>query len=257
MKSIYAYETIEAIQKVKPLTENLLSASTAYKAYLAERFQLFEPAEAVVWTTAESAMTILSQNVVPAYNNGTRIVISPDVREWQSFFLEGFAPYSDMPVEVLNYYKNLSESHVKQVFFHELTHDCDIFGADYDSERDDLWFEEGMCEYISRYYLLSNDEFLNIKQIEELQVAYFETKLGHFNLESFDQTTYEKGQRAYLMSFYAKAFIEICHLVEAYGSLSGVLERYQKWWGAKTNQTLYDWLHSSLNKKLEESSKIC
>ncbi|MEY8463060.1 hypothetical protein [Streptococcus merionis] len=242
MKSIFAYESSQELETIKPLVEELLAQSEAYKAYLVQNFQLIDPAQAVIWTRAEQAMTIFAQQPIPAYNNGIRIIMTPDIVEWRTFFEEMLSLYPDAPDAVRNYYQNLPEHHIQQVFFHELTHDCDIFESDYESSRDDLWFEEGMCEYLSRRYLLSDEVFEQIRQIETQQVAYFEQYFGKFHVENFNQETYASQNLAYLMTFYANAFLVICQLVEQYESLEKVFERYHAWWQEEAELSLYDWL---------------
>ncbi|MBF0779344.1 hypothetical protein [Streptococcus cuniculi] len=177
---------------------------------------------------------------MPAYNNGTRIVMCPDKREWEDLLSRAFAPYA-LPQHLVAHYQSLPDYQLTQIFLHEITHDSDLFGSEYGDVRDDLWFEEGMCEYLSYQYLLDEEEFTALRVLLQEQVDFFSEIFGTFHVEHFCEETYQKCNLAYLYTFYVHAFLTVCQFVEQWGSVEEVFAIYQAWWQDTGKMPLFDW----------------
>lgn len=72
--------------------------------------------------------------------------------------------------EIEKFYGDLSENQLFTIVGHELTHHLDLF---IDDREDGIWFEEGMCDYLSGNFMLSETEITNI---ELALVAMFKDK---------------------------------------------------------------------------------
>ncbi|MGT2799212.1 hypothetical protein [Streptococcus marmotae] len=179
MRQIYAYETENDWLAIQPVTEVLIEKAQEYQDYLANHFALKEPALFVVWTKADFANLVFGNHDLPAYNNGTRIVMCPDKKEWKILFLKAFKAY-ELPLQLSRYYQSLPDYQMLQIFLHEITHDSDLFGSEYGDTREDLWFEEGMCEYLSYRYLLKEDELTELRALLQQQVDFFSPIFGRF-----------------------------------------------------------------------------
>ncbi|MEW4353906.1 hypothetical protein AB1I63_03260 [Streptococcus pneumoniae] len=240
MRQIYAYEADNDRLHIQPVTDELFKQGALYREYLAIHFALKEPADFVVWTKASFASHIFGNHDLPAYNNGTRIIMCPDKKEWEDLLSKAFAPY-EMPQSLVDYYRNLPDYQMTQIFLHEITHDSDLFGSEYGEARDDLWFEEGMCEYLSYRYILTDEELLEIRTLLQTQVDFFNPIFGGFHVEKFSEETYKDGNLAYLYTFYVHAFLTVCDLVDQFGSVEQVFEVYQDWWQNSETTSLFDW----------------
>lgn len=247
MRQIYAYEDETDRLAIQAVTDDLLKKAEAYKEYLAREFALKEPALFVVWTKASFANQVFGKHDLPAYNNGVRIVMSPDKKEWEALLSAAFAAYQ-MPFHLVNYYRNLPDYQILQIFLHEITHDSDLFESDYDGKRDDLWFEEGMCEYLSYRYLLDDEELSDLRTLLQTQVDFFSSIFSEFHVENFSEETYQKGNLAYLYTFYLHAFLTICDLVDQFGGVEQVFEVYHAWWQNSEMISLFDWFQEKENR---------
>lgn len=97
---------------------------------------------------------------------------------------------------------------------HELTHHLDLFPDEFDEERtDSIWFEEGMCEYLPRKYILSEAEMKEFTHIETELVQRFQDKYGENTLDDFGQGSYA-GSLTSIMYDYWRSFLAVKYIVE-------------------------------------------
>lgn len=246
MNYIYAYESVDETDKAIESCKNIIKAGEKYRQYLVDEYELVYPATSVVFTKAEYANTVFGQSPLPAYNNGSRIVLSPDVKEWSDLYRDMFMKYN-APEDLIEYFAAVGEKEFMQIYFHEITHDIELFVADYGSERDDFWFEEGMCEYLSFRFIYDDEEFATIIEMMSKMVEFYEGVFGRFDVEFFDDDIYVEGNVAYLLTFYSKAFLQIDQYVKQCGGPKKLFEIYADWWNNDSKLTLNDWIKEKLN----------
>lgn len=120
MKHIYAFETEDDFNRLKPSIEKFINQFNTYQQLLTQKFQLIDPPKAVVWTTGELTTQIFSNNPITAYTNKNNIYISADINYWKDLFLKQLVRNSIPSVET--FYKNLSNNQIFTIIAHELTH---------------------------------------------------------------------------------------------------------------------------------------
>jgi hypothetical protein len=87
--------------------------------------------------------------------------MTPDLSAWKSLFMEQLEE-RDYP-EIKAFYETISNNQVLAIAGYEMTHYSDLFLDEFDDDRNDgIWFEEGMCDYLSRKHLLGKQEFEEI-----------------------------------------------------------------------------------------------
>lgn len=232
MKHIIALELhdIAAQLDIKELQQRLQQ----YEAMLQRDFQLVDRPKAVVWTSAELATTVFSSVPVPAYTNRDLIYMTPRVDEWRAFYIAMLEAehvlYDDALIEVKAHYEQLTIDDVFCVLAHELTHHIDLFPDEFDEERhDSIWFEEGMCEYLSQRLTLTDAQYNEHRRIEALLIDYFMPIYGK-PLDHFGMHTYEQTSLAAIMLNYWRSAVAIHHIVEQHdGDIFTVFARYNEW----------------------------
>lgn len=229
MKYIYAFEDIEEYRKHLYIIQRFSERLNKYQLLLEEEYVLIDKPKGVVWTSAEVATSIFSELPIPAFTNKDTIYITPDVEAWRKLFIQQLDG-KDLP-HIERFYEQLSENHVLTILGHELTHHSDLFLDDFGDEREDgIWFEEGMCEYLSRKFLLTADEFETIAAIEKELVNVFTEAYGDRSLDEFGSNSYTASLSS-IMFDYWRSFLSIKYLVEDRyeNNIQIVFEEYHKW----------------------------
>ncbi|MFC4620484.1 hypothetical protein ACFO4N_17450 [Camelliibacillus cellulosilyticus] len=212
MKQIYAFENKDDYEKYQDIIKRFTEKLNEYQLVLENEFALLDPPRAIVWTTKELATTIFSDVPIPAFTNKDIIYISPDLSSWKKLFIEQLEGHSNPKIE--EFYENMSENHLFTIVGHELTHHSDLFMDEFDDEREDsIWFEEGMCDYLSRKIILDNKEFNEITNVELELVDIFKSKYGSHSLDKFGSSTYQ-GSLTSIMFDYWRSYLAIKFLVE-------------------------------------------
>ncbi len=229
MKHILAFEKKSEVEKYERMVKRFKKQLSEYQKLLEEEYVLVDQPKAVVWTSATSATTVFSELPIPAFTNKDLIYITPDLEEWQKLFfrqLEGRA----LP-EIRKFYEELSNNFILAILGHELTHHSDLFLDEFGDERQDgIWFEEGMCEYLSRKHLLTEKEFLEIALVEQQLVDEFQESYGHRPIDDFGSSSYEKDLSSIFFDYW-RSFLSIKYLVEErYGNdVQSVFRDYHSW----------------------------
>ena len=229
MKHIYAFEKEEEFKKYQGLIEVFDKKIQDYQSELENHFELRDIPKAVIWTTEELATTIFSNLPIPAFTNKDLIYLSPDLSNWRELFLKQLEGKRSPKVE--NFYRNMSDNYILTILGHELTHHSDLFIDDFNEERETgIWFEEGMCEYLSRKFLLSDSEYEDITNIELELVNIFKDKYGNHSLDDFGSGSYQ-GSLTSIMFDYWRSFIAVKFLVEerANNDPKQVFKDYHNW----------------------------
>ncbi|CEG23415.1 hypothetical protein BN1080_02391 [Planococcus massiliensis] len=229
MKTIYSFETAKAYEKYRDITESFNRRLLDYQKLLEKDFALTELPKAIVWTSAELATTVFSEVPIPAFTNKDIIYMSPDLAEWRQLFLKQLDG-KDLP-HIERFYADYSENQLFTIAAHELTHHSDLFVDEFEGERDDsIWFEEGMCQYLPRKFVLNPAEFDEITAIESELVKVFTEDYGGRSLDDFGSASY-LGSLSSIMFDYWRSFLAVKELIEGRfnNDIQAVFEQYRQW----------------------------
>ncbi|WP_102027775.1 hypothetical protein [Salirhabdus sp. Marseille-P4669] len=228
MKQIYAFETKEEYEKYQNLIERFNERIKEYQLILEKNFELKNLPKAIVWTSEELATTVFSNIPIPAFTNKDIIYFSPDLSKWRSLFIKQLDGIKNDKIE--KFYANMSENQLFTIVGHEITHHSELFVDEFDDEREDsIWFEEGMCDYLSRKFILSEREFNEIANVEIELVDLFKDKYGSHSLDDFGNASYQ-GSLTSIMFDYWRSFLTVKYLVEekAY-DIGHIFKEYHIW----------------------------
>lgn len=219
MKQIYAFESIPDYENYKDEIDLLNKKLKTYKELLINQFELIELPKTIVWTSSKNATTVFSQVPVPAYTNRETIYMSPSVSEWKAFYLSLFdgeeLENSDEIEYIKAYFQSLTIDDVFCILAHELTHHIELFPDEFGDERNNsIWFEEGMCEYLSQRMTLTEHRYTELRKIENLMIKLFKPKYGVFLLDDFGIGSYHQPSLASIMLNYWRSTAAVHYLIE-------------------------------------------
>lgn len=240
MKHLYTVINTADLDKYQNIVSRIQPKLAQYLDFLEAAYSVTSLPRSVVWTDAETATHLLSDIPIPAYTNEYRTVFCPDLDVWREIYLHQLDVY-DEP-EIRRYYETgLSENHVLQILGHEFVHHSNLFLDD--AYEKGIWFEEGMCEYISRKYFLTEPEFEEEAKINALLADLFREKYGNHSLEDFGTATYA-GDYASIFYEYWRSFLAVAEIVKRYdGDILAVFREYHRWYEERNGTTLTEWFH--------------
>ncbi len=208
--------------------------------FLQKEYTVTDLPRTVILTDCQTATQLISDIPIPAYTNDLRTVFCPEIEVWKSIYLQQLVD-TELPTIRRYYEKELSKNSVLQILGHEFVHHSELFWED--AYEKSSWFEEGMCEYLSRKYFLTESEFEREVWANSILLEHFETAHGPVSLESFGSTTYQQDI-AGIFCCYWKSFLAVQTLIERYnGDIRAVFREYHRWAGEEANQTLAQWFH--------------
>lgn len=229
MKQIYAFENKEDYERYQGIIDRFSKKLKAYQIVLEKKYALKDLPKGIVWTTEEIATTVFSDVPIPAFTSRDTIYISPDLSAWRTLFIKQLEGQNHPQIK--DFYENLSENQLFTILAHELTHHSDLFVDEFDDEREDsIWFEEGMCDYLSRKITLDEAEFREITNTEIELVEMFKSKYGDHDLDEFGSSTYE-GSLTSIMFDYWRSYLAVKFLVEvrANNDVQLIFNEYHNW----------------------------
>ncbi|MCP3031624.1 hypothetical protein LF817_09700 [Halobacillus sp. A1] len=224
MKQIYAFETKEEYGRYQEVIERFNKKLENYQRLLEDNYPLTTLPKGVVWTSEELATTLFSDFPIPAYTDGDVIYISPDLEAWRKLLIRQVDAY-DIP-EIKEFYENCSEDYLFTILAHELTHYSGAF-----SKEDNNWFEEGMCDYLSRKLVLEEREFKEITNIELVLVEVHKERYGGHSLEDFGRPSDQGTILINRMFDFWRSYLAVEFLVEVRASndVEMILNEYKNW----------------------------
>ncbi len=249
----YSVKDDKELNKYRRFVERNKTTLDRYIHYICNTYRVEELPKYIVLSNLDMATKVHSDISIPAYTNDIRVVVTPEITVWQSVYLKQLDVYEESGrlEEIRNHYlHNINEHHILQVIGHELAHHSELFFDDFgDDMSDGIWFEEGMVEYISRKFFLTDEEYDKEKEINILLIKLFEETFGMRSIESFGQATYNDSHAA-IFYHYWRSFITIDQLVHQYGSVSSVFETYHKWTKQNNKGSLFNWFTDSLKNNI-------
>ena len=244
MEHVFAVRDQETLARYQAFLRSVQPRLEDYIRFLQAEYQAEELPRCIVWSDPDIASRLVSDIPVPAYTNDFRIMFTPDLDTWQAVYLRQLdgLPGSAAGERVRNYYVNqLSLNNVLQILGHELAHHISLFPDDFDSyPTPSTWFEEGMAEYISRKWFLTDAEFQAEAQANRQLVELLEGRYGRHPLEDYGAHL-KGGDFAGLFFDYWRAFLAVSRAVDACGGVPEAFRALRQWSEAGTDQTLAEW----------------
>ena len=234
MKYVYSISDNCELERYQLFVEKHARVISEYVGFISEYYDVKELPEYIVFSNLDMATKVHKMIPVPAYTNEIRTVITPEISVWKKIYLRQLDHYKiDSRVQfVRNYYESmLSENHILQILGHELLHQSELFVEDFnneDSMEEGIWFEEGMVEYISRKYFLTEEEYAIGKKSNQLLSELFEEYFRTDSIECFGQSTFD-GSYGAIFYEYWRSFLAVDFLVHKRGSVEKVFQRYHQW----------------------------
>jgi len=243
MKHIYAVESSEELERYKSFVSANQNTIDQFIDHLHSEFRVSALPRTIVWTSSKTATSRINSIPIPAYTNDYRIVMCPDVQNWKQIYLKQLDGFPDVSVnDIRNYYENeLNQHHVLQILGHEFAHHSDYFIDELYDSGEGIWFEEGMAEYISRHFFLTESEFQQEKEINQRIILLYAHQHRCSALNGFGASTY---QNSYADIFYEywRSFLAVCQIIEAFqGNITAVFQSYAQWYQARNALTLAQW----------------
>ena len=185
IKNIYAVKTESELTELQRIVHEMWPELEQFLSFLKEKYRTVDLPRCIVWTDYETATNSISDLPLPAYTNDYRTVMVPDIDVWKKLYLRQLESYeeNEKTSKVRTYYEMLTNRNVLQIIGHEMAHHSDLFLDDAYEEA--MWFEEGMVEYISRKYFLSEAEFAAEEEADGLLVELYEKENGILSLNDF------------------------------------------------------------------------
>ncbi|MGP4075899.1 hypothetical protein [Halobacillus sp. K22] len=230
MKQIYAFESQEEYMKHQDTIEKFSEKLKTYQQVLEEKYALATLPKGIVWTSENLATTFFSEVPVPAYTEGDVIYISPDLSAWRRLLAEQVEGLNISEVE--DFFAHCSDDCLFTILAQELTHHANLFVEEFDGERKlNTWFEEGMCNYLSRKHLLDNSEFKELTNIEVELVEIFKDKYGQHSLDELESNFPQSSSLTHRMFDYWRSYLIVEFLVEvrANNDLDWIFSEYNNW----------------------------
>ena len=244
MEHVFAVKNQEELARYQAFLREIRPHLEDYIRFLQAEYQAEDLPRCIVWSDPDIASRLVSDIPVPAYTNDFRVMFTPDLEAWKALYLRQLEnlPESAAASQVRDYYVNqLSRNNVLQILGHELAHHSALFPDDSDSYSGPAaWFEEGMVEYISRKWFLTEEESGAEVQANQQLVELLTDRYGGHPLENFGAHLKE-GDFAGLFFDYWRAFLAVSQTVERCGGVLEAFRSCRRWSETDTSQTLAEW----------------
>lgn len=245
MKYIYSVTNTEELKVYNNFIKINSDKIEKFLDYISKNFLVYEYPKYLVLCNLEVATRVHSGLPISAYTNERRIIFTPEIEVWKKIYINQLDIYNstEQTKIIESYYDRMSDNNLLQIIGHELVHHSELFVDDFNDELESgIWFEEGMCEYISKKFFLSDQEYKLEKQINQSLVEMFEEKNTWKSLESFGYETFDNSYAAIFYN-YCRSFLAIEKLVNQYGGIEKVFEKYKEWDFSGRQKTLVEWFN--------------
>jgi hypothetical protein len=218
--------------KVREIEENgilLLEKLSSFSSSLS-RICSFRQPRGIIFHDMNSATELYSTIPLPAYTSRDLIHITPLIETWRELYLST----SEGVEAATTYYKELSLDDITVIAAHELTHHADFFHSDFEElDEENMWFEEGLCFYIPRKLILSNEKFEAIMDVESRLIDKYKEKYREYTLDRFGESAecIEDFEYSAVFYDYWRSTIVVDKLIKRYcqNSVQTLIEHYKKW----------------------------
>lgn len=228
MHYAYAITRPASWQAVFESGQRLNEPLTTYLAWL-QTLGPVAPPRGVVFHDFDSATTVSSTHVLPAWTDLSLIHLDPLVEDWKRIYLSTLT--QDMPAalqaSVRDYYASLDYLDVATILAHELTHHLQVFTS---VPEEAAWFEEGFCFYVPRKQLLAADRRVQLQHLEKTLIDVYAERLGGHPIWQFGRSDTGGGFTEALFDYW-RAISAVSRLIDHYaqGDSGRVLALFTQW----------------------------
>lgn len=228
MRYAYTVTQPESWQAVFESGQRLTEPLTGYLAWL-QTLGAVTPPRGIVFHDFDSATTIFSTHVLPAWTDLSLIHMDPLVEDWKRIYLSALT--EEMPASlqarVRAYYESLDRLDIATILAHELTHHLLAFSQ---TPEEATWFEEGFCFYVPRKQLLSADRLAQLQHLEKTLIDTHDEQLGSHPIWQFGLSNTGEGFTEALFDYW-RAIYAVSKLIDHYarGDSRRVLGLFNQW----------------------------
>ncbi|MCA0983127.1 hypothetical protein LCL89_03585 [Halobacillus yeomjeoni] len=246
MKYAISVTDTKKVNEIEDKGKQVLNALNEYIPKLEQLTKVEQP-RGMVFHDFSSATELYSEIPIPAYTSRDLIHLNPEPSVWKEIFFSTVVP--EKMGEVYDYYSETNVREVAMIAAHEWTHHAEFFHDDFEGDEENMWFEEGMCEYIPRTFMLDEQERVRLSRVEYELIQFYKSEFGEYPLVNFGQAGYRMGNNesftAAFYDYWRSAWV-VERLVEDYfdGSLTPLIQLYQSW---DQSQPLHDFFIEELH----------
>ncbi|PFA69216.1 hypothetical protein CN378_04905 [Bacillus sp. AFS015802] len=217
----------------------------------------FQSPRGIIFHDLASATQLYSTLPLPAYTSRDLIHITPLVETWKDIYIS-----TTNGVEVAKtYYTTLDMEDVAVIAAHELTHHVDFFHSDFEElDEENMWFEEGLCFYIPRKFILSEEKFNSIMNVESCLINKFKEKYGEYTLNLFGESAGHSEELEYSSAFYdywrSTAVVDLLIRNYCNGSVQTLIDIYKEWAGSSKESNLQTYFVDKLHISNEDAKNL-
>ncbi|WP_226658858.1 hypothetical protein [Pseudalkalibacillus hwajinpoensis] len=239
----------------------LLAVLESYQVSLNNITSIEEQPRGMIFHDLESATKLYSTIPLPAYTSRDLIHLTPLLETWKDIYLTT----TNGVKEAEDYYRNLEIVDVAEIAAHELTHHADFFHSEFEDWEEehasDMWFEEGICFYLPRKLLMSEERFERVMEVERLLIEAYKEEYGEYSLDAFGEAGYRGGDNfAYSAAFYDywRSTRTVARLIDEYckGEVQKLIGYYREWVDGGEKGRLQDFFVQRFKLSSEEAEGL-
>jgi hypothetical protein len=234
------------------LLEKLVQFSKSLK-----QIASFQSPRGIIFHDITSATQLYSTIPLPAYTSRDLIHITPLVETWKGIYIS-----TTSGVEVAKkYYYELDIDDVAVIAAHELTHHLDFFHTDFEElDEVNMWFEEGLCFYIPRKLILSEEKFNSTMYVESCLINKYKEKYGEYTLNMFGESASHSEELEYSAAFYDywRSTYVVDLLIKNYcnNSVQELIDYYKEWANSSKVNNLQAYFVDKLQISNEDAKNL-
>lgn len=242
------------VKRIEESGLQLLDKLVAFSESLNE-IASFQSPRGIIFHDVASATQLYSTVPLPAYTSRDLIHITPLVETWKGIYLS-----TTNGVEVAEtYYSELDMDDVAVIAAHELTHHIDVFQTDSEElDEENMWFEEGLCFYIPRKRILSDEKFNSIMEVEACLIDRYKEQYGDYTLDWFGESHSEESEYASAFYDYWRSTIVVDALINRYcdQQVEKMMDCYREWAESSRVTNLQTYFIDKLHISDEEAKNL-
>ncbi|MFD1018616.1 hypothetical protein [Thalassobacillus hwangdonensis] len=260
MKYAVSVMDTDSTKKIEASGKQILKKLQIYARHL-NKLTEYELPRGIVFHDLQSATELYSTIPLPAYTSRNLIHITPLVDTWKEIYLSSA---SDSQA-ASDYFHALDLDDVAAIAAHELTHHADFFHSEFETweeeDEEDMWFEEGMCEYLPRKFMFSEEKLDKILSVEADLIERFKSEFGMYPLSSFGKAGYRGGNsQGYATAFYDywRSCITVMRLIEEYcdGEVEQLIAHYRDWVEGERKTNLQNFFIGTLELNTNQAKEL-
>ncbi|TYS16640.1 hypothetical protein FZC78_11665 [Rossellomorea vietnamensis] len=218
----------------------------------------FHMPRGIVFHDLTSATQLYSTIPLPAYTSRDLIHFTPLIETWKDIFITTAKGVN----KAEKYYSKLDLNDIAVIAAHEFTHHADFFHSEFeDLDEENMWFEEGMCFYLPRKLILSEEKQAEIMKVESKLIEKYKGDYGEYSLSYFGEAAVEHSDEfQYASAFYDywRSTLVVETLIERYcqNNVGILINHYKEWVDGERKVNLQKHFIEVFNLSDEEAARM-